>query len=681
VPTLTEIASGNASLTQTVFTTDNLVVEPLNGPQSVEDLMDRFPEEVYHQGRDTHLFRLLQALCGDSGAGLAKKQAYAARLKYEAEFVSFDILNDVYVAQFQFQRLRSETYTYNADADALTPTQWNLVELADQRYYQRVAKFWTAVRYGNNGEGIRLAAESGTGVTCDISPQYRFIFDQYSDLALGLKPDGITPACEEVAVLPRFDPGNDVSYVTPYERVWEFTSPTLDGGVSRPVPAPVAQFAAELSYVPPPQAKIDVVGSATGAGETIAIPPHLPGDLILIVAANKNRQPTIPAAGGTVPAFSSPNPTETSSQTMGLYLLVGTAVATDSGHTSGTWAGAAGLNALVLRPTNGTIAPGNFSVYRWNERGEPQSPYVTWPSLDLDNENGTSAVVRMVTQSETTDSNLDAPPVGYTWAAGVGLPFAKPYGLATHYRAAVLDDPPEERTRGTSSNGPLGFVAYSFEVKIAPNPGAYVETKPAREERYTVESDQLLVKDPFFRLLPEIERNAVELIDRLRPVSSAVTFKPETARYDIVPIETPPVASSERMNVTRFVTGNASVPWPDTDPESNLFMVAGVETEPGNYYGMNRDLPVVFLDVESEHAYTGEALLDPTYGSNSFYTAVNNVSPYEQYRSEHTGAFFPVIGAIFPFLLNVLPSAGFTAEQAVASQNTPLVFEGSFLDS
>src|SRR5574340_24720 len=146
MPTLNEIVGGNQSGITTVFTTDNVAIEPLSGPTSVDDLMDRFPEETYQQGHDSHLYRFLQALTGDSGAGLAKKQAYAARLKYEAEFVQFDILNLVYNSQFRFQRLADETYTYNVNADALTPTQWDAVLLADQSYYHRMSEWWTAVR-------------------------------------------------------------------------------------------------------------------------------------------------------------------------------------------------------------------------------------------------------------------------------------------------------------------------------------------------------------------------------------------------------------------------------------------------------------------------------------------------------------------------------------------------------
>lgn len=214
MPTLAQLSSTGTDPTL-ITVTDNIpVVEPLDGPTTVDDVMDRFPEEVYQQGRDTHLYRFLQALGGDSGAGLIKAQAYAARLVFEAEFLNFQVLDQFYAAQFRFKRLKSETYPdFDPSVDALTPTEWETIELADQSYKQRVADFFTATRYGTSPQGMALAAQAGSGIECEIVENYKWVFDQFSDDPLGLAPIGTTVSTSEFIVIPRFVNGTDAASV------------------------------------------------------------------------------------------------------------------------------------------------------------------------------------------------------------------------------------------------------------------------------------------------------------------------------------------------------------------------------------------------------------------------------------------------------------------------------------
>src|SRR4051812_19849418 len=78
------------------------LVEPLDGPGNVDTIIDRFPETVYDQSRDTHLYRFLAALTGDAGAGLLKKQTFTARLRNEGELLTFTDLDSFYVQHFRF---------------------------------------------------------------------------------------------------------------------------------------------------------------------------------------------------------------------------------------------------------------------------------------------------------------------------------------------------------------------------------------------------------------------------------------------------------------------------------------------------------------------------------------------------------------------------------------------------
>jgi hypothetical protein len=227
MPTLNDLLGTSTSTSQTVFTDNYIIVEPLDGPTSVDDVMDRFPSEIYQQSRSTHLYAFLTALCGDAGAGLAKKQAYIARLKYEADFLNFQVLDQIYDAQFQIHRLKSETYADISTTDANTDTLWNLAQAADNQYFQRVQDFWTGTRYGNSPTGIQYVAEAGTGLDCEIVEHYKWIYDQFSDDPLGLDPDGISIATEEFVVIPRYDPNGTWHYVPDVLPDWIFTPPQL----------------------------------------------------------------------------------------------------------------------------------------------------------------------------------------------------------------------------------------------------------------------------------------------------------------------------------------------------------------------------------------------------------------------------------------------------------------------
>lgn len=436
MPTLAQLVGTGTDPTLTQVTNMSPVVEPLDGPTTVDDVMDRFPEEVYQQGRDSHIYRLLSAVGGDSGAGAIKAQAYAARLKSEAEFLNFGTLDSTYAVQFRFKRLKDETYPdFNPDTDALTPTEWESILLADQSYRQRVAEFFTSTRYGNSPSGLTVAAQAGSGVECEIVENYKWLFDYYSDDPLGLPFLGTTNSTSEFIVVPRF---------------------------------------------------INSTESALGWTETL--------------------------------------------------------------------------------------------------------PTIFTPTL----------------HSDTFDST-QRPSLGATPPSVAGA-------VSTTQTITAMD--------------------------------------------------------------PAVERNMLDILDRLKPVGTIASVNPEETKYISVAIQGDPHASSERVHVNRLVTGKTDVPWPDVDRSQAFFIETGVENEAGSFYGAARELPAIFQTPENVHAYTETALSDLTYGTNEFYDASSGVSAYDHYRSESIGTFSPVMQAIFPFLSAVAPDTQFTADNAVAVIDTPLVLEG-----
>lgn len=433
MPTLADLIGNQTDPTITQTLTNTPVVEPLDGPSTVDDVMDRFPEEVYQQGRDTHLYRFLTALAGDAGVGVLKAQTYAARLLTEAEFLNFQVLDQFYAAQFAFHRLRSETYPAGLDpsSDALTPDQWDSIQLADQAYRHRVAEFFTAIRFGNSPQGMAIMAQAGCGVECEIVENYKGIYDQMSDDPLGLEIDGTTASTQEFIVVPRFINDNtSLEFQQLIERVYSMTAASL-------------------------------------------------------------------------------------------------------------------TNA---RPATGT----------------PPARSTSW---------------------------------SYS-ATGVT------------------------------------------------------------------------------KMVPDVERNVIELLDHLRPTDTLATIKPEEVRYSEVTINGSPHASSVRTQASRLVTGNADVPWPDVDPSSGFFIQASVENEVAHLYGANFEYPTIFLTIENIHAYTEQALLDPDYGTSAFYTMIGTISPFTNYQSEQAGAFSAIMQALFPFLANLSTDATFIAFNAVAANNTPLIIHG-----
>lgn len=209
-----------------VDVSNNPIVEPLGGPLDIDTLMERFPDSIYDVSTETHLYRLITALIGDSGSGLLDKQAYAARLLMEGPLLTFQELDNLYVQTFSFARIKPELYPVDENGDpidptndSLTPTQWDALEQADNSYKQRVQNFFNATRLGNSPDGIRLAGLSATSVDIDTIENYKAIYDTYSDDPLSIALQGTTFSTTEFILTPRVlnadgTADNTVSYTT-----------------------------------------------------------------------------------------------------------------------------------------------------------------------------------------------------------------------------------------------------------------------------------------------------------------------------------------------------------------------------------------------------------------------------------------------------------------------------------
>lgn len=119
---------------------------------------------------------------------------------------------------------------------------------------------------------------------------------------------------------------------------------------------------------------ISTTGHTGAAANTVTLPPHQAGDLIVISArrSGSDTPPSIPAAGGTVPLWE--NVLDGGASNLALRTCV--ALATASDHTSGTWTNAAHLLATVYRCSIG----GYFVVAASSLNSESGT---VWPALTL----------------------------------------------------------------------------------------------------------------------------------------------------------------------------------------------------------------------------------------------------------------------------------------------------------
>jgi len=133
------------------------------------------------------------------------------------------------------------------------------------------------------------------------------------------------------------------------------------------------------------------------AGNTVAIPSHQPGDLIVLVARSSTAAgPTVPAASGNVPPWTVVPGTVANASGAGAGLTVATYTATSNNHTSGTWNGATPavtMAAFVFR----SATPGVRVELKNRPLGvatnTASNTTVTYPVLEY--QNNPAAVVRI----------------------------------------------------------------------------------------------------------------------------------------------------------------------------------------------------------------------------------------------------------------------------------------------
>ena len=136
-------------------------------PAEQRSWLASLPEEVYDLSDTSHIVRFLDALCGDSGVGAARKALILKRLQTALPETRFKDLDSVYSVLFELPRLKEEEYDYDVSS-LLTWEQQQEMQIKDAHYRGRIHKYMLAFQYGGTKRGVELAAEAALGIECEV---------------------------------------------------------------------------------------------------------------------------------------------------------------------------------------------------------------------------------------------------------------------------------------------------------------------------------------------------------------------------------------------------------------------------------------------------------------------------------------------------------------------------------
>lgn len=182
------MATLNDVANTTVFVTSNPIPEPLTTQDIFKQKLKRFDEDIYNTTVDSHLYKFLSVLCGDSGAGLINKQISYARFQDRLESTHFSDLDRLFGNVLGLPRLSEERYSQNVvdstsalsisldpRGQALTADQWEEVFIKDASYRSRCLMWTQALLLGGTPQGLALAAEAALSAECFVYENFYYI--------------------------------------------------------------------------------------------------------------------------------------------------------------------------------------------------------------------------------------------------------------------------------------------------------------------------------------------------------------------------------------------------------------------------------------------------------------------------------------------------------------------------
>lgn len=161
---------------------------PLMPSKSTELRLAHFDETVYTADSTTTLYKFMDAMCGQGGAGTLKDEIFLQRLSSAMDSIYGSDLDYIFGNMHFLSRSPDESYTYNTATEMLTSDQWDEVAVKDAWFRSRITKFFQASTAGGTAEGVRLAVESAISVDCEIQEVWRYKDNYGLTLPLGRIP-------------------------------------------------------------------------------------------------------------------------------------------------------------------------------------------------------------------------------------------------------------------------------------------------------------------------------------------------------------------------------------------------------------------------------------------------------------------------------------------------------------
>lgn len=171
---------------------------PLMPPKSTALRLGHFDDQVYTADANTVLFKFVDALCGDAGAGSLKKEIFLQRLSGALDSVYGSDLDYVFGNIRFLSRVTSESYVYDSMTQMLTAAQWDEVAAKDAQYRSRIREYFIACSHGNTAEGIRQAVHAAISVDCQVMENWRYIDSFGISEPLGRAGDGMAYAAVDL---------------------------------------------------------------------------------------------------------------------------------------------------------------------------------------------------------------------------------------------------------------------------------------------------------------------------------------------------------------------------------------------------------------------------------------------------------------------------------------------------
>lgn len=628
---------------------------PLNGPLHPENYLDRFPDEVYSKGPDSHLVRFMYSLLGPAGIGWLKKNYLDTRLLLADHGVELFDLERYYGNPFRFGRILAERY--DDDPLGLLPREaWDKIKARDEQYRSRAIDYFNAARHGTTPEGMRLVARSGTNHEVEIIENYKYLFDIHSDEPKGFAYFGTTRSTSEFIVVPRLEVSrSEVQVVT--------ITGTPTGG----------NFV--LGFEGRATATLPFYTSSVTMQATLEALPNIGSDNVRVTGG--------PARDSllTVTNLVTNPSVETNATGYEQISATGSFVRSTTRAYKGSYS---------LKQTNpGTNAFEGFRIASANRPAVTASTtYTAHVAIFIESGAGNElrAALREYDSGGSLVGSTGVNPVRTTFGSWQILTVTRTMTAAavtcdvvvfdegTHASVFYVDaiavaqtgsaftygdgDSPEWTWSGTAhastSTGPVGtliFQPYRVyftgklagqdvpELKVLSNglSGGVNPTVTVTTERSGVESS-----DETVEIKPELRHNLQTALDFLRPVNSIPSTAAGKGLRSTQPWKAA-TASSEYNEVLRFVIGNRQVSWPTTDRVH--WIEEGVEKQAPRIHNDRQHHYVGFHEVQAVSAYTDAALGNPNYASDT--------SVLSQYASVHIGRFSPDQARLVPFLQTI----------------------------